>query len=155
MAMFSYFGESIELPAKAVLPGASTRDPDAWMHGVFTTVRFELPMKALRVHTNGRTFPGRDASQEAGAWILIGDIIETSSELASSRSLPAANPKSMVAFTHVSEAQVQMGTVMNVGLASAKFGGKGGRFQAEYVSGPSIHFTPLRANRWHGAAGRA
>jgi hypothetical protein len=61
----------------------------------------------------------------------------------------------MVAFTHTNEATLPAQVVVNVGLASAKFGGWGGGFQAEYVSGPAIQFTPLLGKRWHGRAGIA
>jgi len=100
-------------------------------------------------------FPGRQASEEAGAWVLIGDAIETASTTASLRSLPAENPQSMVAFTHMSEAMLAANTVLNIGLASAKFGGVGGGFQAKYVSGPPIRFTPISGRHWHDRAGHA
>jgi hypothetical protein len=90
---------------------------------------------------------------QEGAWILIGDVIHTSSALASSRSLPVNNPQSMTAFTHTSEASLAAGTILNIGLASAKFGGVGGEFQAEYVSGPTIRFTPFVDKIWHGKIG--
>jgi hypothetical protein len=61
----------------------------------------------------------------------------------------------MAAFTHVSEAVMAAGTVLNIGLASAKFGGAGGGFQAEYVAGPRVVFKPLSGKSWHGAVGRA
>ena len=87
--------------------------------------------------------------------MLIGDVIYTASELASSRSLPAGNTRSMTAFTHTSEARLSPGTILNIGLASAKFGGGGGEFQAEYVAGPAITFLPLTGKHWHGRAGSA
>jgi hypothetical protein len=155
MATFTHFGKSIELPATMVSPTAATRDRSSWMHGRYTTVRLSMPIEALRVHTAGRTFPGREASSEFGAWVLIGDVIQSSAALASSRALPATNPRSMVAFTHASEARLDLGTVLNIGIASAKFGGDGGQFQAEYISGPPIRFTPIAGKHWHGRSGSA
>jgi len=154
MPTFSFFGKSINLPAVLVSAKAATRDQSAWQAGMYTTVRLVERLLALRVHTAGRVFPGRQASGEAGAWILIGDVIQTSVGLANSRSLPTNDPRSMVAFTHTSEANIAVNTVLNIGLASAKFGGMGGEFQAEYVSGPTIQFTPLTGKHWHSRATR-
>lgn len=155
MATFSFFGKSIDLPATLVATHAKTRDESAWQHGRYSTVQLLTPLEGLRVHTGGRAFPGRQASGESGAWILIGDVIHTSSALAGSRSLPVDDPQRPVAFTHTSEAFLGVATVLNIGLASPKFGGKGGEFQAEYVSGPPIRFVPLSGKHWHGRGGRA
>lgn len=155
MTTFSFAGKSVDLPAVPVSPKSATRDPTAWQFGRYVTVRLVSPVSALRVHTNSRSFPGRQASAATGAWLLIGDIIQTSSALADSRSLPTENPKSMVAFTGASEANISALAVLNIGLASAKFGGRGGEFQAEFVSGPAIQFTPLIGKHWHGGAGNA
>ena len=153
MHTVSLFGKSVDLPAVQVPAKAQTRDQSAWQFGMYTTVRLVERMSALRVHTAGRAFPGRQASAEAGAWILVGDVIQTSSRLANSRSLPARDPRSMVAFTHASDAYAAAGTVLNIGIASAKFGGMGGEFQAEYVSGPVIQFIPLSGKHWADFAG--
>jgi hypothetical protein len=155
MAQFFFLGESIDLPAIRATAQAGTRDETAWRLGVYITVQLIGSMSALRVHTQGRSFPERPASNEAGAWLLIGDVIETSSGLASSRSLPGGNPLSMVAFTHTSEALLAAATVLNIGVASAKWQGMGGGFQAEYVRGPAIRFVPLAGNVWHGRSGQA
>jgi len=155
MARFWFLGQTVELPAVLVGNRAETRDTNAWQACLYSTVCLTRPVVALRAHTNARAFPGRDASAQAGAWMLIGDVIHTASELASSRSLPARNPQSMTAFSHTSEAHLSSGTVLNIGLASAKFGGVGGGFQAEYVRGPPITFVPLTGKHWHSRAGRA
>jgi len=155
MPTFSMFGQSLDIPAIAQHPKAITRDESAWQGHCYLTIRLTAAMEALRVHTKGKDFPGRKASPEAGAWVLIGDVIQTSSELANSRSLPTNNPHSMTAFTHVSEANLFAGCVLNIGIASAKFGGSGGGFQAEYVSGPPIQFKSLVDRHWHGRAGNA
>ena len=155
MAMYSFFGKSVDLPAALGASRAKTRDPGAWLYGQYVTVRLLASIRALRVHTEHREFPGRLASGESGAWILIGDVIQTSSELASSRALPAVDPTSMVAFTHTSEAHLLPGTMLNIGLAAQKFGGAGGGFQAEHVFGPAIRFTPLTGKHWHSRAGHA
>ena len=154
MPTFALFGKSVDLQAVPVAP-AITRDKAAWLHERYMTVRLTAPLEALRVHTAGRSFPGRDASAEAGAWVLIGDVNQTSGNLASNRSLPTTNPRSMTAFTDTSEALLAPGTVLNVGIANAKFGGAGGGFQGEYVSGPSIVFKPLSGKHWHGSEGHA
>lgn len=155
MSVFSFFGKSVDLPGVLVSPKAMTRDQSAWQHSMYATVRLTGRMSALRVHTAGKAFPRRQASSEEGAWILLGDVIQTSAGLANTRSLPTSNPGSMVAFTHTSEAHLAIGTVLNIGLASAKFGGAGGEFQAEYVAGPTIRFIPLAGKHWHGSAGQA
>ncbi|MDY0743300.1 hypothetical protein SNE35_02225 [Paucibacter sp. R3-3] len=155
MRTFAFFGRPLALPAVETPVRAATRDPSAWHHGAYVTVRLAAPLSALRVHTAGRSYPGRPGSGERGAWILIGDVIKSSGELADSRSLPTRNAKSMVAFTHTSEARLGFGTVLNIGLASAKFGGSGGEFQGEFVAGPPIRFTPLAGKLWHGSAAYA
>ena len=154
MAMFTIAGKSIMLPAVEISPKATTRDQTAWQSGKYLTVRLNAPVFGIRVHTNNKAVPGRDASAASGAWVAIGDVIQTSSDLASSRSLPTTSPQSMTAFTHTSEAAIPTQCVLNIGLASAKFGGAGGEFQAEYVSGPPIQFTPFTGKYWHGRAGR-
>ncbi|MEO8754910.1 MAG: hypothetical protein ABI624_19775 [Casimicrobiaceae bacterium] len=155
MTTFSFLGKFIDLPAVQLSSKAKTRDETAWQHGQYMTVRLIGAVSALRVHTGGRSYPRRPGSAEVGAWLLIGDVIHTSSTIASSRSLPVQNPMSMAAFTHTSEASLAASTVLNIGLASAKFGGRGGDFQAEYVSGPTICFTPLAGKHWHGGIGHA
>jgi hypothetical protein len=54
-----------------------------------------------------------------------------------------------------SRAVLSPGTILNLGIADAKFGGTSGDFQAEYVEGPPINFKPLHGKHWHGAVGRA
>lgn len=155
MTTFAFFGKTLALPAVKMPANFATRDLTAWQSGHFVTVRLTDAIPALRVHTNNRWFPGRYSSAERGAWVLIGDVIQTSSSLANSRSLPVWNSRSMLAFTHTSEAHVEANTVLNVGLASAKFGGRGGEFQAEYVSGPPVQFTLLADKSWHARSGHA
>lgn len=153
MATFVISGKQIRLPATQIQELAHTRDRSAWMGGCYITVRLLTSISTLRVHTNGRSFRERPASGESGAWLLIGDVIKTSTDLASSRSLPVQKPDSMTAFTHTSAALIAAGTALNIGIASAKFGGLGGGFQAEFVSGPPIQFTPLAGKHWHGTSG--
>lgn len=153
MPVFSLFGESVELSATP-LPAARTRDETAWLNRRHLTVRLTRATQALRVHTAGKAYPGRPASSEGGAWLLIGDVIQTSGQLAGSRALPTSHPGGFTAFTHVSEALLAPGTVLNIGVASAKFGGAGGGFQAEYVEGPPIVFKPLAGRHWHGRSGQ-
>ncbi|HUO79844.1 MAG TPA: hypothetical protein VMU00_06855 [Steroidobacteraceae bacterium] len=148
MPRFLVCGGTLELPAAFVLPRAPSSAPEAWTGGQWLTVRICEATPALRVHTAGRAFPGRPASHAAGAWVAIGDVIWTAAELASSRALPGA-------FTHTSDAEIAAGTVVNVGFASALFGGAGGGEQAEYVSGPAFRFRSLEGKRWHGRAGTA
>jgi len=50
---------------------------------------------------------------------------------------------------------VVVGGSSGIGLASAKFGGRGGGAQAEYVSGPPLQFAPLRDKYWHHRGGHA
>jgi hypothetical protein len=155
VALFAIFEKSIELPAILVTPTAPSLDATAWLGGYHMTVRLNEDFMALRVHTNNKAFPGRQASPAAGRWILIGDVIQTSVEIADSRSLPTDNPLSMVSFTHTSEAELSKDVIVNIGLASPKFGGKGGEFQAEYVSGPHLRFSPLQGRHWSGREGNA
>ena len=154
MALFNIAGKTITLPAVEISPRAKS-DQTAWQSGKYVTVRFSAPVAGIRVHTDGKAFPGRPASAAMGAWVAIGDVIQTAPALANSRSLPSANPQAMTAFTHTSDAVIPPQCVVNIGVASAKFGGAGGGFQAEYVSGPLIQFTPLPGKHWHGQAGHA
>ena len=158
MTRFVFGNKSIDLPAATVRPVASSRDANAWWAGQYATVRLFQPIRGLRLHTSGRSYPDRPASNAEGSWILIGDVIQTSSQIAQSSSLPGKLPQSMVAFTHVSDVSLAAGTVLNIGVASAKFSGEvggGGGFQAEHVSGPWPQFHVLAGNYWHGNAGAA
>ena len=155
MSVFYVNSRSIELPAVPITPRATTCDESAWQFGRYVTVKLLMPVQALRVHTDGKSFPGRSGSQSAGRWVVIGDDIQTAPEIASTRSLPTSNPNSMTAFTHVNEATLPAGCVINIGIVSPKFGGKGGGFQAEYVSGPAFTFRPLEGKRWHNHSARA
>lgn len=148
-------GRTIELPALPLLPRSPSSDDSAWELGAYVTVRLTAPVEALRLHTDGKAFPGRPASQSSGAWVAIGDVIQTSSQIASTRALPTDDPSSATAFTHVNHAMLPVDCVLNIGIAGPKFGGYGGGFQAEYVSGPRIQFVPLKGKHWHGKAARA
>jgi hypothetical protein len=153
MASFTILGQSVEIPAVS-LSQWDTGDRSAWQQGKYLTVRVTAPCVALRAHTNARSFAGRPGSRLEGTWMAIGDVIQTSIEFANSRSLPTNDPTGMTAFTHVAEAHIDVGCVLNIGLASAKFGGSGGGFQAEYVAGPKPRFQQL-SNIWHGRAATA
>ena len=142
MAKFWFSGKSVDLPAMKVHP-KSESDLSKWQNGMYETVKLTASVEGLRAHTGGKNYPGRQGSKEMGAWVLIGDVIGTSSQIADSRSLPTNNPRSMTAFTKTSEAVLGAGTIVNIGLASALFGGSGGGFQAEYISGPRISFSPI------------
>lgn len=155
MAEFAFLGKSLKLPAIAIRPRCKTSSMDAWAAGNYITVLLQQPVNGLRVHTKGRTYPDREASGEAGAWVLLGDVILSSSGLAQTRSLPTYDPGSATAFTHVSEARMAVGTYLNIGLASALFAGAGGGFQGEFVRGPAIQFKPLTGKVWMNRAGLA
>ena len=120
-------------------------------------MRLNAPFEALRVHTQGRAYvaQGRPAANEAGRWLLIGDVIQAAGAIASSRSLKVDDPRSAVAFTHTSGVELAPGTVLNIGFASALFSGRGGGAQAEWVGGPSARFKLLAGKHWHSGAGRA
>jgi hypothetical protein len=152
---FTFSGKSIELPAREVTPTCASFDPTAWISGSHLTVRLLETVHALRVHTNGRAFSDREPSHAAGRWILFGDVVLTSSQLADSRSLPTYDVASVAAFTHISEAKLVRDVVLNIGLASEKYAGRGGGFQAEYVRGPEIQFELLTGKMWHSRAGFA
>lgn len=155
MAKFFVAGTLIDLPAVPVWPRAGSRDPAAWMLNVYSTVMLLSPVEGIRAHTDGRSYPGREGSSEEGAWVALGDVIVGSSEFASSRSLPTANPKSLVAFTHTAEVLLPAQCVVNIGVASPMFGGLGGGVQAEYVSGPRLQFKTLRGKFWQDRVGNA
>jgi hypothetical protein len=155
MTTFTLLGRRIDLPAMQASSRGATRDVSAWEAGEYLTIRILAPVEAIRVHTNGRTFPGREASGSIGAWVAIGDIIQTSGQFSNSRSLPTANPNSPTAFTHVNAVRIPAGCVINIGITSAKFGGQGGGFQAEYVSGAHLEMIALTGKHWHGRHGVA
>jgi hypothetical protein len=148
MPRFLLAGGAIEFPARHVASRARSGAPDAWVGGHWLTVQVQATTPALRVHTAGRSFPGRPASHAAGAWVAIDDVILTAADLRSSRALPGV-------FTHTSEVLIVAGTVVNIGFASALFDEAGGGAQAEYVGGPLFRFTALPGKYWHGRAGTA
>jgi hypothetical protein len=147
MGRFFVGGVSIDLPAVPVLK-ASTRDLDAWRLRQYVTVRLVAPVEGVRVHTNNKSLPKRKASAPEGAWVAIGDFVETSKEFVNSRALPGP-------FTHLAWAVLPEQCVVNVGLCGPLFGGAGGGFQAEYISGPPIQFTQAHGKHWHGSYGHA
>ena len=156
MTRFQIGIRSLELEAHLVLPAAAS-NAASWAGGRWVTVKLSAPLEALRVHTDGRAFlaQGRPASTEAGRWLLIDDVIQTAAAIASSRSLKVDDPRSAVAFTHTSGVELALGTVLNIGFASALFSGRGGGAQAERVGGPPPRFTLLAGKHWHSRAGRA
>lgn len=155
MARFFVAGKFIDLPGIPIHPKSPPSDITDWELGAYVTVRLLAPVSGIRAHTNNRSFPGRDPSKSIGAWVALGDVIQTSSELAGTRSLPTTNHTSMVAFTHSNEVTIPAQCVVNIGLASPKFGGVGGGFQAQYVSGPAFVFIPFHGKYWHGHSGNA
>lgn len=146
MATFALSDRSIELPA-VMQPRAPTRDLGAWAHGEYVTLKLTELIQAVRTHTGGKAFRGRQASRLEGAWYALGNLIQTSSEYTASRALPGA-------FTRVAWVNLSANTVLNVGLCSPLFGQPGGEAQAEYVGGPPANFIPVN-NIWHSKGGRA
>lgn len=156
MAVFTFSGKDLELPAIPEIPGLRSRDRTAWLLQVYVTVRLIDPVSALRVHTGGREFEGRLASKEIGAWVLFDtdDLIQTQSGLADSRALPVDDSKRMIAFTRISESRIPKGAVLNIGIAAKKGSGRGGGFHVQWMGGNQIEFRPLDKN-WHGSAASA
>lgn len=147
MTAFRFGTTVIDLPATRV-GRRETSKVNAWLNGGYLTVKFDGEFEALRVHTKGKAFEDREASNEMGAWVVLGDLITTSMGLVSSRALPGD-------FTHVSVVMIYPRTVLNIGIAGAIAGwGMGGGEQGEYVGGPRLGFRPLD-NKWHHAAGLA
>ncbi len=155
MQLFSFVDQSVLLPAQALPTKAQTRDRSAWLFGEYKTIRVICGFEVLRVHTNGRSFPGRLASSGAGAWFLLGDEIQTSSELADTRALPTNNVNSKTAFTHVGEACVGANSIVNIGRVNPKFGSRGGGLQGEFVQGPPMLFKQMPNNIWENIVGNA
>lgn len=152
MAAFAVAGQVIYIPAiRAALK--PTSQPSAWLNGDWITVQTTEDIQGIRVHTNGRDLPAtatnafRPASGAQGAWVAIGDVILTSGEMVDQSALPGA-------FTHVAEAVIPSGCVINIGFNGPVLAGSGGGTQAEYVSGPPFKFTQLRA-KWMPRAGSA
>lgn len=148
MAKFSIAGQTVELPAANVAPSRDTRDKKAWLDGEWITVQVEQPIQGIRVHTNGKAFVDREASHAAGAWVAIGDVILTSKEMVDQSALPGP-------FTHVSEAEIPAGCIVNVGFNAALLAGRGGGTQVEYVAGPPFKFTQLGGAYWHSEGANA
>ena len=141
-------GKAIDLPAVR-LSKTITREGSAWRGGDWITVRMVGPLDALRVHTDGKRVDLRDVrpTSSKGAWILIGDVIQTSSQITQARALPGL-------FTATSQVQVLSTTVLNIGLCGQLFGFPGGGWQAEYVNGPEFKISRL-PNVWMNRSGSA
>jgi hypothetical protein len=129
MSQFHLNNLSIELPADAT-EEAQSRHPDAWTNGSWLTVRITCAFHGLRAHTDGKPFAGRAPSSLEGSWILIDDVIQTSTQIVTGRALPGL-------FSRVAEAILLPGCVMNIGQCSPLFGFPGGGWQAEYVERPT------------------
>ncbi len=65
MARFFVSGVAIDLPAIRLERG-STRYLQAWVFQEYATVRLLSAVEESRVHTNGRSFPGREGSVASG-----------------------------------------------------------------------------------------
>lgn len=159
MTTFFVGSTKVDLPGVQISPPAVSTEDSAWLHKTHITLRLSAPVEGFRVHTNGTAYPTglpfgnkvapRVGSSAKGRWVLIGDgAISTSSEIVSLFSLPGA-------FSHVSKAVIPANCLINVGICSPLWGGVGGGIQAEYVSGPPIHFDQMTDNAWHNTAGHA
>lgn len=148
MGLFVVSSSIINLPAFRVTPQAKTGDARAWQLGQYVTLRLFEPVDGIRVHTNGRSHPGRLPSAAAGAWIALGDVIQTSGDIVRSLALPGL-------FTHVGSALLPVNCTVNVGVCAPLFGYTGGGIQAEYVCGPAIQFTQIAGKYWHDMQGNA
>jgi hypothetical protein len=149
MAIFLVCGKTIELPASRIMPRATTSAKTSWRSGEYITVKFLKDFdQAIRVHTGGRAFPDREASDEKGRWVAIGDVVMTSRQLADSRALPGA-------FTQIANAIVPSGCIANIGIAARLLAGSGGGLQAEFVSGPPFRFIAIANKFWHTRGGLA
>jgi hypothetical protein len=126
MGIFVAAGIGIYLPAVEISPRGDTRDLRAWQFNQYVTVRVYAAVHGVRVHTDGRAYPGRPGSRAEGAWAAIGDIIENSTEIVDSRALPGP-------FTRVGAAVISPYSIINVGVCSPLFGNVGGGVQAEYM----------------------
>jgi hypothetical protein len=137
MTNFLACGRTIDLPA-IHYPRRASKDALAWLNSEWVTIRLTELVGALRVHTDGRRVDLRSASPSsaAGSWILIGDVIHTSSQIVQGRSLPGP-------FTKASGVEVLPGTILNIGISGPLFGKSGGSWQAEHVSGPEMRFSHL------------
>jgi hypothetical protein len=155
VSTFHIGSTTVHLSGVQIVPVAKTLQEDAWLpEGMYITVRVSAPVEGIRVHTNGRSFPLphgkiRPKSYPSGTWVLIGDkAISTSSEIVSSFSLPGV-------FTHIAKAVIPPCCLINVGVCSRLWGGRGGGIQVEYVNGPEIQFTQAKDKFWHSVAGNA
>ena len=149
MAVFFVSGVPIELDATRYTAIAS-QCPDAWQSGEYMTVRMTADGVdiGVRAHTNARDYPGRPASNAAGKWLALDDVIATAHTFAASRALPGV-------FTHVGWVTLPAGCVINIGMAAPKFGYRGGGVQAEYLQGPRPIFDQAVGKVWHGVTGHA
>src|SRR5580765_4483486 len=131
MPTFTLHGQSIELAAWLRPERKATTQRSAWLGGTWLTVLTGGDMMALRVHLNGceveTEWRDRVHSSEAGAWLLIGDVVLTSRQIVEQRALPAGT------FSHVSRATIRPNTLLNIGIAAPLFGFNGGGWQAEWV----------------------
>jgi len=152
MQTFTLHGRSIELAAWLRPERKATAQRSAWLCGTWLTVLTGGDILALRVHLKGREIEtewgDRVGSSEAGAWLLIDDVVLTSRQIVEQRALPAGM------FSHVSRATIRPNTLLNIGIASPLYGFAGGGWQAEWVGQERVCFATL-PNIWHGRTGTA
>ncbi|RYF47902.1 MAG: hypothetical protein EOO27_36525 [Comamonadaceae bacterium] len=154
MKIFNFLGGIPLLLPAVVEARGKTADRWAWCPwNGYQTVRFVEPYEALRVHTHGKAYPGRAASSATGRWVVLGDIIQTSGELADSLALPTSNPNAKTAFTGQGFAVIPINAILNIGVIAPMFGGRGGGVQGEYVGGPRLTFKQLPDNDWGNISG--
>lgn len=118
-----------------LVPRHKTCAGNAWLGGLFHTIRLIEPLPALRVHVRGGAAAAVDSRLAFGAgtsgrWFAIGDVVMTRSAYTAAHALPAR-------FTHHDDWVLPANTLLNVGLAGPLFGHPGGALQAERLSGPA------------------
>src|SRR4051812_20325682 len=133
-------------------PLAGTSCADAWLNGVYETIRLLENVQAVRVHVGAGVAASAQAFLSTGAgslgrWFAIGDVILTRSAYTASRALPSG-------FSKVDWCVLKAGSIVNVGRCHPLFGHSGGGEQLELVSGPAPERETAEGN-WSDQAGRA
>ena len=133
-------------------PLARTSCADAWLSGVYETIRLSENVQAVRVHVGGGVAGSASGYLSTGAgslgrWFAIGDVILTRSAYTASRALPSG-------FSKVDWCILKAGSIVNVGRCHPLFGYGGGGEQLELVSGPAPERETVEGN-WSEQTGRA
>lgn len=141
-------GKAVPLSAKIILPKIKSGQENAWVNQEYTTITLLQNLNVLRMHFfDGKIIAGitdkeKKPSGLIGSWFFlddnnIEDIIISKNELYDKFSTPKMKTiyGETSLYSDLSCFMMSPNTILNIGIASALFGWKGGGIQLEFIHG--------------------